>query len=1696
MRLLNNRYRIIRKVDAGATGVVYLSEDLNSGQQLILKVINFDLPDSPNLEFFKREYSILSSITHPNIVRVYDFTSIWSVDGHNVPPQYYLFSMEYIDGWEFSSGVREIQDPGTLYRILGDMIRTLHFIHFSGFLHNDIRSKNIFITRDNQVKFLDFGISQRLSGSNAVNRFNKASDFKALFSLVERELISKCPLAELFLVQARSILDFETGFNLEKIFDIYNAVSDEYHIIPAHPSIDNCYTVKNLGLERTYKPLKKALDLKTESNKLIILTGDVYSESIPFFYQVLAQEKINQKFIIRITANTLEDTIREIFIQLDELDTTGSVVDKKIPEIGAFFNPGDNPMLKGDEKYMTFNRILSILRTMADKFDITFVITYIESKREEISDLFLYLINSMNQNGITWFFYDTNFPARFRQALAEDRTMIFQFSFDHLDFEQFSYTVSSILLIPDDVATSYRELMELLYEKSHGKCVLLSTLIRDLLDNGMLSYDNGRYQYQYYEIRKHKFSFTFDERRKKELSGLDPTDKKVLSLLAYYEKHINLEYLKHIFYDIPDLKERMLRLEKQNTIVMHGDPDNPRIWLNGLKLIEYLSSYYPVDDTSASRTIVLLLRDYLPDSLESSYYLITKLERFAFSHPYLSGLHAMRLLERFSRENKRSEVIKTAEFLKNVMEFIPDGSFYNKCLSILGLFHYYSDEDQEAIRYFQSVDPEALKGRNILEFYMFYARALFFSGAPEEAIQIAQKGSAAAKAMGERDFRFYFLNVKALIAAGCYKSAKAIKYYEVIFGYVKEKGLSQALSNYISNYFNLLINTGQAEKVLELSRELHAVISTDTYIGKKSLVQLLTETSYALINLNKYEEALDSLNRAFTVAEAMESGEDMIRILNFRVTAAYYMHFNNIETRDDLNKIVDIAKKHSLMSKASFAMYNLIETHMETGNMNKALDTFREIARYIIGPDHGRNIPDLLNFYRYGAIINMKMGARKQAFRFLNMQLKKIYSMTKEERAVNYENYLYTKSEYYKYLHKDKRHYDTLKALLEKDRMNRESGYGYFPQQEIRAILLEQVLVADNLGCTESRDRIMKQVEKDYGVSTDPWGEINWDFYRALCTPERRKKISYFKKALRFCVKRRDFSNIDVVVIKYLPLLKKKDFNYYNSLYLLYLSLKRFYSNIPPDYRESWINMPYITEMISVLGDNLDMDNPIIASDEKVVHKKISSLFTVDKVGKNIQLVKKLNEDLWTTSGDDIIPKIIRFLKTYFKGERIIFRDLHEEGKEGYVSYSSKDLYAREDMPDEALIQKSFSTGDFQIKLSTDFGRPITTLVIPILNPEKKQLSYSGEKRSKSTTYTDVYQGYIYIDTKFPLSNISPHTVSIAKICVELMASQMLHRQFRKGVMVDKTTGIMNRHYFLKELKRKMSHFRQGKNNILFLMADIDHFKKINDRYGHQRGDKVLYKIAQTLKKGIRKDDLLGRYGGEEFIAVLFNISQREGKLKAEQLRRSIESSKIISGSKLTVSIGATFFPENSEWINILINQADTALLLAKKEGRNRVVFWDKELKSVEAQKDPLYGIITDDFSRSETVIRNLLEYLEYKADNPTDSFVEMVKRLKVSIPYKYCHYELTGGKQKVAHSNKGYLPGSPAYSHKGGKVEINWAYSKKDGSPLYQDLIYTVSMDKYKGHIVFSSPVTESDYGEGHFNLIERFCKIWECKI
>ena len=162
--------------------------------------------------------------------------------------------------------------------------------------------------------------------------------------------------------------------------------------------------------------------------------------------------------------------------------------------------------------------------------------------------------------------------------------------------------------------------------------------------------------------------------------------------------------------------------------------------------------------------------------------------------------------------------------------------------------------------------------------------------------------------------------------------------------------------------------------------------------------------------------------------------------------------------------------------------------------------------------------------------------------------------------------------------------------------------------------------------------------------------------------------------------------------------------------------------------------------------------------------------------------------------------------------------------------------------------------------------------------------------------------------------------------------------QFLEDSLTDALTGVGNRRRFEQALETEINRARRGEGPLSAIMADVDHFKRINDEHGHGVGDQVLAELGKLLKSQTRSTDVVARFGGEEFVVLLPHTDLAQATLKAEQFREALEARIIEAlGRPVTASFGAAELADGEERESFFA-RIDAALYRAKGEGRNRVV--------------------------------------------------------------------------------------------------------------------------------------------------------------
>ena len=166
-----------------------------------------------------------------------------------------------------------------------------------------------------------------------------------------------------------------------------------------------------------------------------------------------------------------------------------------------------------------------------------------------------------------------------------------------------------------------------------------------------------------------------------------------------------------------------------------------------------------------------------------------------------------------------------------------------------------------------------------------------------------------------------------------------------------------------------------------------------------------------------------------------------------------------------------------------------------------------------------------------------------------------------------------------------------------------------------------------------------------------------------------------------------------------------------------------------------------------------------------------------------------------------------------------------------------------------------------------------------------------------------------------------------------------LFEQTKELAMTDSLTGVATRRSFFVQAERALELARRNQNPVSVLMADLDHFKRINDLHGHAAGDEMIRKVAEAARAVLRRSEIIGRYGGEEFAVVLPDTDEPNAMIIAERIRMHVADIMIPGEEKsLTVSIGVTTRdPTELTTVDAILEEADSALYEAKRLGRNRV---------------------------------------------------------------------------------------------------------------------------------------------------------------
>ncbi len=322
---------------------------------------------------------------------------------------------------------------------------------------------------------------------------------------------------------------------------------------------------------------------------------------------------------------------------------------------------------------------------------------------------------------------------------------------------------------------------------------------------------------------------------------------------------------------------------------------------------------------------------------------------------------------------------------------------------------------------------------------------------------------------------------------------------------------------------------------------------------------------------------------------------------------------------------------------------------------------------------------------------------------------------------------------------------------------------------------------------------------------------------------------------------------------------------------------------------------------------------------EKEITKRLNAIHNISKIIGQIFDLKTLYRET------------IHIIRDRFGYSNIAIFEINRQGKPILKSYSGyTDVDIRKETKD--LKKKGITSRVLKHK---------TPLLIGNVQDETAYIGDRSHPKSEAIIPLMIKHkivGILDVET-FGRNSLDEGDLSTLSLLGEYIAMSIdnahLYRETQRLAIRDEMTGIYNYRYFRDVLKKMIRDRERTKEPLSLLMVDIDNFKQMNDTFGHIEGDKVLKKVSRVIKGNVRRLDVVTRYGGDEFVIILWGIGKEAAKVLGERIRKAVKKELNMHKFPLTLSIGVCAYPDDGKKVGVLLDKADRALYRAKSQGRD-----------------------------------------------------------------------------------------------------------------------------------------------------------------
>lgn len=1763
MEWVNHRFKIVEMIASDAFGDVYVVRDIKRDRLVNMRIFSPEFSQNDLMIHYQVNFVHYSTMIHPNLYKNYKFDIVYAVDGKSQQRKQFYYTYEY----DIRQAINYMDlSRQEALEVLTELCAALKYLHYRGYVYKYLNFDHIHIFRNDdgtfKVKLSDLATVQLYRDDVHTEksyqqfvapevfwneRHNAQADIYSLgivfYYLYHRHSFKNKTVDESLRRNIKSaadklvaqmirlsIIDEITSidefikllsevFNMKISFDDYTY----YNKLQLKAPILERFNERDFFINHVREKFNKNSEING-----ILIAGDIGTGKSRIIDEAETVLKWQGNRVIRVDCeegpgyNSLVSLIKSI-IEFGDLNQEliikyGSELVKFLPEYTSIWGVTEAERLEESiEQLRVKNRLYNFLREYSLLHQVIFIFDDINRLNHHQLELINHLMISAKENQYLIIgSYETEvLDSQIDNVWAfSSRVVINQLT--NFNYDQASQFVSGLL----GVGQNPIELTAKVMRDAHGNLKQIIAIIKELHDKCIL-YLNENNEWVL-DDRYPEIIMDHVEHDVEELSDIPEADRHILEAAALFTSGASMEIMKLMFPAYHEsLHEVLTTFESKGVLKRKYDDFG--------ETFDYFSK-------SLKRNIVDGMNKSRKESLHKQIALIY--EQFIDQGMLPCSEE---IIHHFSNGNVKEKAIYYCKMLADTLEkkhmYMQSIEIYNRALGILHAH---------------------VKSIEIGEIYWHISRIYMLIGKCELAYNFAYKALDISKELSDIE-----IAAKSMIVLGrLYANKRDVnKCRQFIDGIRDIDGIMDNQSILFEIQLlelEMLANENDMVAIEKLLKTIQPNSATEEGIIK-------TYLGYAALKKENYSEALSILEEAETLidVDALTNPIDYLMPSNY-IGELYAFHLDEVEKgRDFFKSIIRRAENWNLDGASSVLKRNLGLTYLVEDKLDDAYKAF--IAGLSIA-EINQNSYMRADLSMHLCKVYLKYeNYQKSSFylKKLESEFEDYYNnpfVTVEFYMIHIEYYLHLKeydlaAQWCKKLRSanlniDGRNNFLLKVFEFEVEIFRKQYFNYTANVDLTFV---EVLIKAQTNLIETKAvrqliarlsvnliNYKKYIDVHYLVKLDA-GLL--DIFNTTALEMKhliiKGVLSHDRKT--FLTELLDVNGSSMtleekwLVYKILGDEHYDHYDYYQSIQAYFNAfdvLKHLSDYVPKEHKENYI---FCDEVKLDLKSKLNnIHRKLIGHNfkQKTVYaelevRKADDFFDLTDY-KNFVFNKSIQKsisDVYLEKHEIVLDSVNALIQNFGKNEieniELILKYCTQIliGERGYVFILDDDGRVKEviknnpehDVPDLDRIIKSSVNINKGLLIHSIYD---TVINYPFLGEQKgllcmpifKRESSKNRRRTSDQEESPEIKGYMYIDAKEAFNNFTEAPFESCLSLLNMLYFFVDNYNLKRISTIDKLTEVYLRSYFEDQFSRLLQKTKINGDSLAVVMLDIDKFKHINDTYGHRKGDEILNGMCQVIKKTIRDSDLVGRYGGEEFILVFPETSKENAFKICEKIRKAVEETSFLKDDKpVTISLGISSYPDLGLVEEELIEKADQALYVSKNNGRNQATLWHQDLGADKLRFDKLAGILEGNISNDTRNVQAIVDLMNITKDD--GHYVDKIETILTTVS-DICEaqaislvgieedsigdvYTKFTGDSQIYHDNLVDKDMILKYINKNNaEYFINWNDTSEVETcdiPNWKSLIVSplVYRKQLKGVLIVSVPISTKEFGFNTTNFV-----------